>query len=133
MASVVRIQHVSIPMPVGGNAQARAFYGDQLGLEEKKVPSSLDANMLVWFRLGDDELHVFAEEGETKSPGQHLCIQVDDVQAWRKNLSDKGVNIEETEAIVNRPRFFIQDPFENRIEITQVLGDYNDPPGDGTA
>lgn len=133
MASVVRIQHVSIPMPVGGNAQARAFYGDQLGLEEKKVPDSLDANMLVWFRLGDDELHVFTEEGESKSPGQHLCIQVDDLQAWRKTLSDKGVNIEETERIVNRPRFFIKDPFENRIEITQVLGDYNDPPVDGTA
>lgn len=133
MASVVRIQHVSIPMPAGGNAQARAFYGDQLGLEEKKVPDSLDANMLVWFRLGDDELHVFTEEGESKSPGQHLCIQVDDLQAWRKTLSDKGVNIEETERIVNRPRFFIKDPFENRIEITQVLGDYNDPPVDGTA
>lgn len=133
MASVVRIQHVSIPMPAGGNAQARAFYGDQLGLEEKKVPDSLDANMLVWFRLGDDELHVFTEEGESKSPGQHLCIQVDDLQEWRKTLSDKGVNIEETERIVNRPRFFIKDPFENRIEITQVLGDYNDPPVDGTA
>lgn len=133
MASVVRIQHASIPMPVGGNAQARAFYGDQLGLEEKKVPDSLDANMLVWFRFGDDELHVFTEEGESKSPGQHLCIQVDDLQAWRKTLSDKGVNIEETERIVNRPRFFIKDPFENRIEITQVLGDYNDPPVDGTA
>lgn len=133
MASVVRIQHVSIPMPAGGNAQARAFYGDQLGLEEKNVPDSLDANMLVWFRLGDDELHVFTEEGESKSPGQHLCIQVDDLRAWRKTLSDKGVNIEETERIVNRPRFFIKDPFENRIEITQVLADYNDPPVDGTA
>lgn len=135
MASVVRLQHVSIPMPAGGNAQARAFYGDQLGLEEKNVPDSLDASQLVWFRLGDggDELHVFTEEGESKSPGQHLCIQVDDVQAWRKNLSDKGVNVDETERIVNRPRFFIQDPFGNRIEITQVLGDYNDPPVDGNA
>lgn len=133
MATVVRIQHVSIPMPEGGNEEARAFYGGKLGLQEKPVPSSLSVDELVWFRLGDDggELHVFTESGESKSPGQHLCMQVDDIQAWRDDLTSNGVDIEETQSIVNRPRFFIRDPFGNRIEITQVLGDYNDAPVDG--
>ncbi|HYH11514.1 MAG TPA: VOC family protein [Thermomicrobiales bacterium] len=133
MASVVRLQHVSIPMPEGGLEQARQFYGDTLGLERKPVPSVLNAEEIIWFRLGGegDELHVFTERGEPKSPGQHLCMQVDDITAWREMLTSKGVAIEETDHIVNRPRFFIRDPFNNRVEITQVLGDYNDPPVDG--
>lgn len=126
MSGVVGLQHASIPMPAGGNARARDFYGSKLGLKEKVVPDSLDGEKLVWFQLGDsgDELHVFTEDGESRSPGQHICIRVDDADAWRSSLSSKGIEILETEAIVNRPRFFIRDPFGNRLEITQVLGDY---------
>lgn len=133
MASVVRLQHVSIPMPEGGLERAREFYGDKLGLERKPVPSALNAEEIIWFRLGDgdDELHVFTERGQPKSPGAHLCIQVDDIQAWRDRITSQGIAIEETDAIINRPRFFIRDPFNNRVEITQILGDYNDPPVDG--
>ena len=130
MSGVVRLQHASIPMPPGGNDRARTFYGSLLGLEEKIVPDSLDAGKIIWFRLGPDgdELHLFTEGGDGPSPGQHVCIQVEDINAWREELTGKGVAIEETERIVNRPRFFIRDPFGNRLEITQVLGDYTDPP-----
>ncbi|MBA2759535.1 MAG: VOC family protein [Chloroflexia bacterium] len=130
MSKIVRLQHASIPMPSGGNDRAREFYGSRLGLKEKSVPASLDQAKIIWFELGSDgdELHLFTEDGEGPSPGQHVCIQVDDIGAWRELLSGKSIAIEETEAIVNRPRFFTQDPFGNRLEITQVLGDYNDPP-----
>lgn len=130
MGSVLGLQHASIPMPEGGLEQAREFYGEKLGLQRKSVPSALNDEDFIWFELGNDgdELHVFTERGEPKSPGQHLCIQVDDIQAWRDRVSSHGIEIEETERIVNRPRFFIRDPFNNRVEITQVLGDYNDPP-----
>ena len=127
MGTVVKIQHVSIPMPSGGMQRAREFYGDGLGLEEKPVPAVLNPEEIVWFRLGDgdQELHVFTEPGGVRSVGQHLCIQVDDADAWREGLTGKGVAIEETDAIVNRPRFFVRDPFGNRIEITQITGEYS--------
>ena len=51
-------------------------------------------------------------------------VQVDDVQAYRQRLSARGIAIEETDAILNRPRFFVHDPFNNLIEITQITGDY---------
>lgn len=129
MGSVVRLQHASVPMPPGGNDRAREFYGMTLGLQEKVVPDALDPAKIIWFRLGDDgdELHVFTEDEGKRSPGQHICIQVDDAGAWREHLTSKGIEIEETEHIVNRPRFFIRDPFGNRLEITQVLGDYLAP------
>ncbi len=131
MATVKRLQHVSVPMPPGGLARARAFYGDQLGLEEKVPPKALGTENFAWFRLGDDghELHVFTAEGMPLA-GQHFCIEVDDIDAWREDLATKGIDVEETVEIDNRPRFFIRDPFMNRIEVTQILGEYT-PAVDG--
>lgn len=132
MASVLRVQHVSIPIPAGGVEKGRAFYGDTLGLEQKPTPPALDASRIIWFALGDggDELHLFTEEADVRSQGQHYCMQVDDIEAWRRKLGEQGVEIEETETIVSRPRFMIRDPFGNRIELTQITGDnYTDDPG----
>jgi catechol 2,3-dioxygenase-like lactoylglutathione lyase family enzyme len=127
MPAVQRLQHTSVPMPQGGQAAARAFYGRALGMEEVTPPSSLDRPNLVWFRAGQDghEVHVFVDDpaGEN-SNAQHLCLQVDDIDAYRAQLKEHGVAIEETTAIVNRPRFFVRDPFNNLIELTQITGDY---------
>jgi hypothetical protein len=50
---------------------------------------------------------------------------VNDIEALRTHLSQTGVPIEDTIAITNRPRFFVRDPFENLIELTQITGDYD--------
>lgn len=135
MASVLRLQHVSIPIPAGGLEKGRAFYGGTLGLEQKPTPPALDATRIAWFALGEtgDELHILTEEADVRSQGQHFCMQVDDLEAWRARLGERGVEVSETEPIVSRPRFMIRDPFGNRIELTQITGDnYTDDPGDGT-
>jgi catechol 2,3-dioxygenase-like lactoylglutathione lyase family enzyme len=127
MPAVQRLQHTSVPMPQGGQAAARAFYGQALGMEEITPPSSLDRPNLVWFRAGRDghEVHVFVEDpaGEN-SNAQHLCLQVDDIEAYRAQLKVHGIAIEETTPIVNRPRFFVRDPFNNLVELTQITGEY---------
>lgn len=128
MTNVLRLQHVSVPMPPGGEEQTRAFYGGVLGLTEKIPPSSLADLGLVWFEASDDgmEVHVFTDKSGIKgSNDQHLCLQVDSLDAFRAQISEAGVAIEETTPIHNRPRFFIRDPFGNQIEITEVLGEYN--------
>lgn len=129
MTTVRRIQHVSVPMPPGGEAQARQFYGEALGLEEVKPPIDLASLRLVWFRIGGegdgDELHCFTETGpHPNTPAQHLCFEVDDLEATRQRLTEHGVAIEPTIDIHNRPRFFVHDPFGNSIELVQILGQY---------
>ncbi len=127
MAAVQRLQHVSVPMPPDGQAEARRFYGAALGLEEVSPPADLRHLSLVWFRVGDDghEVHCFAEERlGPNSPTQHLCLQVDALPAFRQRMIEHDVAIEETTAIHNRPRFFVRDPFGNLVELTQILGDY---------
>jgi catechol 2,3-dioxygenase-like lactoylglutathione lyase family enzyme len=126
MATRPRIQHVSIPRPPGSESadQARAFYGDLLGLEEKTIPGSIQHSDLVWFRVGDGELHVFADKSPNARTGQHFCMDVDDVDGLRQRLVDAGYTPTDTTPIRNRPRFFCRDPFGNQIEFTTVIGDY---------
>jgi catechol 2,3-dioxygenase-like lactoylglutathione lyase family enzyme len=127
MAGVLRLQHTSIPMPADGREAARRFFGEALGMAEVTPPSSLDRSRLVWFKAGSDghEVHLFVdEEVKRRSSAQHLCLQVDDVAAYRTRMTQFQVPIQETEAIHNRPRFFVNDPFGNLIEITQITGDY---------
>lgn len=127
MAQVTRLQHTSIPMPPDGHDRARAFYGVALGMTEKAPPPTLDTSKLVWFRAsGDgDEIHLFVDpDVSVMSSRQHLCLVVDDLTGYRARLEANGVRIEETDPITNRPRFFVNDPFGNLVEIAQVTGLY---------
>jgi catechol 2,3-dioxygenase-like lactoylglutathione lyase family enzyme len=125
--SVIRLQHASVPMPTGGNDKGRHFYGETLGLTEITPPAVLGPERFVWFTIGDsgDEVHLYTDDRGPNSPGQHLCIQVEDPVAVREKLEDNGYRTEDTEPIPNRPRFFTHDPFGNRVEISAILGLYS--------
>lgn len=120
----VRLQHVSIPMPPGGNEAARAFFAGILGLQEVPVPPTLSAERLVWFKMGDTELHVFTDESPNPRSARHFCLAVDDVEALRARLEAAGVAVEHTTPIPGRPRYVCRDPFNNLIEITTIESDY---------
>jgi len=119
-----RVQHVSVPRPRGSHDEARRFYGGLLGLEEIAVPATLAHLDLIWYRLGDDELHLFASDDRGIHAAQHFCIQVDDVDAARRHLAGAGVEIGDEPPIPRRPRFTCRDPFGNLIEITTIQGSY---------
>jgi catechol 2,3-dioxygenase-like lactoylglutathione lyase family enzyme len=116
----LELQHVSIPIPLGGAGRGRAFYGGLLGLEERDVPPKLDASELTWFRVGGDlELHLF-ESDEPQPESQHFCLRVDEgLSDLRAKLEAAGVDTEDTTEIVGRPRFMCRDPFGNRLELTE--------------
>jgi catechol 2,3-dioxygenase-like lactoylglutathione lyase family enzyme len=114
------LQHVSSPIPEGGQGEARRFYGELLGLQEKPVPATLDGSKLVWFAAGASlELHFFPGEQAPRSE-RHFCLDVDNLQAVRKALEDAGLEPYDTTPIPGRPRFFCRDPFQNLVEITSI-------------
>ena len=117
----LRIQHISIPRPPGSDAEARRFYGEILGLDEMTPPPSLAYLNVIWYRLGETELHLLVEEpfGQDRS-GRHFCIATDDVERLRERLEATGIAVVGTTAIPGRPRYFIRDPFGNLIEITTI-------------
>jgi catechol 2,3-dioxygenase-like lactoylglutathione lyase family enzyme len=121
----MRLHHVSIPAPPDQIENGRTFYGEVLGLNEIPQPDSLGAGAVIWFEAGDGELHLFKEENPNSQPsGRHFCFAVDDVESIRARLEQAGIQTEDTTPIPNRPRFFCQDPFGNRLEITSILGSY---------
>lgn len=126
MVHVKRLQHTSVPMPPGGSDLARSFYGQALGMREIPKPSTL-SNTLVWFAANEqgDEVHVFQEENMgPNSAEQHLCLEVDDLEAFRTRLVEHGFKPQTPESIINRPRLFVRDPFENLVELVEIRGQY---------
>jgi catechol 2,3-dioxygenase-like lactoylglutathione lyase family enzyme len=119
-----RLQHASVPRPRGSDDKARWFYGEVLGLEEVPVPESIAHLDLIWYRLGDSEVHLFASDTLPDQHQGHFCLQAEDVTAVRERLTEGGVAIIEDTAIHNRPRFFCRDPFGNLIEFTTIVGPY---------
>src|SRR3546814_6385148 len=53
MDLALAIDHVQVAMPVGGEAEARAFFGGLLGLAELPKPADMAARGGCWFALGD--------------------------------------------------------------------------------
>lgn len=127
MGAVLKIQHASLPMPAGGNDEARRFYVHVLGLTEITPPEVLGTERFVWLAAGDGghEIHMFTEDPHEKSPGLHICLEVDDQAKVRARLEEHGFPTRDTDAITNRPRFFTSDPFGNRVEICSILGPYS--------
>ena len=105
----------------------RAFYGGLLGLGEIPPPRSIAHLQLVWFSAGPGnlEMHFFPGVPDPQH-GRHLCLEVDHLDAARRQLAAAGFAPYDDLAIPHRPRFFCRDPFGNLLEFTTILGDYRE-------
>ena len=123
-----RIQHCSLV--VQNLDRAAAFYRDVLGLTEIEIPSTFKpAGLNVrWFRLGSQQIHILLGIENQPSSQQHMALQVDNAQAARLWMKEKGIDIEETILIPNADRFFVRDPDSNLIEIIEWKEEYPNIP-----
>lgn len=116
-----RLQHVAVPRPPGSEAETRRFYGGVLGLTEITPARSMDELDLIWFSLGDAEIHLYAEPptGQDRT-GRHFCLVVDDLEDVRGRLEAAGIPVVGTVPIPGRPRYYARDPFGNLIEFSTI-------------
>ena len=123
-----RIQHCSLV--VQSLERAAAFYRDILGLTEIAIPSTFKpAGLNVrWFRLGSQQIHILLGTESQPLSQHHMALQVDDAQAARLWMKEKGIDIEETILIPNADRFFVRDPDSNLIEIIEWKEEYPNIP-----
>ena len=122
-----RLQHASMVIPPGTQEAVRSFYGGILGLEEKHPPQSLAHRHLVWFAAGEGEMELHFMPDSNPPAGtdrRHICLVVDDLEEYRRRLTESGVTITTAEPIPYRPRFFCRDPLGNLLEFTTIQGDY---------
>lgn len=120
---VIGLDHVQVAAPKaeGVEEQARAFYGGLLGLGELEKPDILKPRGGVWFSLGRGELHVGLEDQFTPALKAHPALLVRDLPALRRKLEQAGLTIAEAEPIPGVSRFYVSDPFGNRIELMERI------------
>ena len=114
---IVGFNHAQITVPSGQADKVRQFFGHVLGLTEIPVAPALQGRGLIWFKVGDRELHVGEEDGINRMATRaHLAYEVDDLAALRERLSAGGFKLIEQPKIEGYDRFHIRDPFGNRVE-----------------
>lgn len=120
---IIVLDHVQVAAPrtLGAEEQARAFYGRLLGLSELEKPDILKPKGGVWFSLGTGELHIGIEDAFTPAHKAHPAFRVSDLASLRARLEAAGVPTSEAEPIPGIERFYVNDPFGNRIELLERL------------
>jgi len=111
------LSHVDLTMPKDGEAIARWFYSGHLGLREMPKPKCLQVYGGLWFDAGGLALHLSVEENYIAADTQrHVGLGCGNVDGLKARLEAAGVQIEDGPPVPWK-RFFIRDPFGNRIEI----------------
>jgi catechol 2,3-dioxygenase-like lactoylglutathione lyase family enzyme len=99
--------------------KARSFYSGVLGLTEIEKPAALKPKGGVWFSLGRGELHVGIEEPFAPARKAHPAFSVTGLAELRSIVEAAGYQTSEAEAIPGVARFYVHDPFGNRIELME--------------
>ena len=124
----MRLHHVQVACPPGGEDAARAFYADGLGLVEVEKPEGLRGRGGVWFRAYDvrgtvvAELHVGVEETFQPARKAHPAFVVEDLDATAARLGELGFEVDEKEreTFPTYLRFHTFDSHGNRVEVLQA-------------
>jgi muramoyltetrapeptide carboxypeptidase len=118
----MRLSHINITMPKGGEETARTFYTGLLGLREIEKPASIRNRGGVWFQAGGLDVHLSIEDQRAGPDAyRHFGLECADVDRLRTKLRAAGIPTEDGRPVPWR-RFFVRDPFGNRIEIHEVGG-----------
>jgi len=110
---------VQLAAPPGAEEQARKFFGEILGMEELPKPESLRRRGGVWFQCGAHQLHIGIEDEFVPNRKAHPAFAVQNLAALRERLCRAGHQVIEDEALPGAERFYVNDPFGNRLEFLE--------------
>lgn len=128
----MRLHHVQVACPHGGEDTARRFYADGLGLTEVEKPEDLEPKGGVWFRAHDDsgfvttEIHIGVETPFAPALKAHPALQVATVaelEAVTDRLSVLGFDVDWSQRhnFPGHERCHTADGHGNRVELLAPL------------
>lgn len=118
--AIIGLDHVQIAIPAGGEDAARAFYGGLLGMTEVPKPTTLSPSG-CWFASGAVNLHIGVDPDFAPARKAHPAFLVDDLARLRARLEAAGYETRDDRPLESHARFFVSDPFGNRVELMQRL------------
>lgn len=127
----MRLHHVQVACPPGGEAEARRFYAEGLGLTEVDKPAALRARGGAWFRAYADpahptrvtaEIHVGVEDPFTPARKAHPALVLDSrtqLERVADRLERLGYVVDRTEgdSFPGYVRLHAVDGHGNRVEL----------------
>ncbi|WP_375429173.1 VOC family protein [uncultured Sphingomonas sp.] len=106
-------------MPPGGENDARAFYGDALGIAEIAKPPHLAQRGGCWFEDGTVRIHLGVDPDFRPARKAHPALMVSDLAALVARLEASGHRPMPDQPLERFDRLYVDDPFGNRIELMQ--------------
>jgi catechol 2,3-dioxygenase-like lactoylglutathione lyase family enzyme len=118
----MRLHHVQVACPVGGEDEARRFYGDGLGMTEVDKPDDLKARGGARFRSSGAEIHVGVEDPFAPARKAHPALVLDDVDELEETadrLEGLGFEVDwsQRHTFPGYQRFHTYDAHGNRVEV----------------
>lgn len=118
----MRLHHVQLAIPAGGEDEARRFWIDGLGMAEVAKPEALRARGGLWVRGGAAEVHLAVEEPFRPARKAHPALLLDDVlalDAAAERLAGLGFDVDasERETFPGHVRVHAFDGHGNRVEL----------------
>ncbi|ALM27428.1 MULTISPECIES: VOC family protein [Bacillus] len=121
MSNFLGIDHVQLAAPKGSEEKARLFFGEILGMEEIPKPVHLAKRGGVWFQCGNQQLHIGIEDQFQAAKKAHPAFQVKKLSNVKETLMKHHILIKEDQPLDGAIRFYVDDPFGNRIEFLERL------------
>jgi catechol 2,3-dioxygenase-like lactoylglutathione lyase family enzyme len=123
----MRLHHVQLSCPPGGEPAARAFWVEGLGLVEVPKPAMLAARGGAWFRGSDVEVHVGVEDPFAPARKAHPALLLESVAeleatAGRLVASGHEVDWRERDSFPGHLRCHVRDGHGNRVELLAATG-----------
>ncbi|MCL6445349.1 MAG: VOC family protein [Alicyclobacillus sp.] len=115
------LDHVQLAAPPGCEEQARHFFRAILGMEEIEKPEPLKPNGGVWFQCGNHQLHIGVDRNFVPAKKAHPAIHVRNLDALRERLERHGIIVRDDELLPGAKRFYVDDPFGNRLEFLEWM------------
>jgi catechol 2,3-dioxygenase-like lactoylglutathione lyase family enzyme len=122
----MRLHHVQVACPPGGEDGARRFYGAGLGMIEVEKPEDLRARGGAWFRSDDGaEIHVGVEDPFVPARKAHPALLLADpaeLEAVAGRLGALGFEVDWSQrgTFPGHLRFHTYDAHGNRVELLSL-------------
>lgn len=117
----MRLDHVQLSIPIGAEAECRAFYCGVLGWTELPKPEALKARGGLWLDAGGSQVHLGVEVDFRPAKKAHPAFAVDDLDALAERLRQAGSPVAYDSAIPGLRRFYTPDAVGNRLEFLETL------------
>ncbi|ALC90827.1 glyoxalase [Bacillus sp. FJAT-18017] len=116
-----KIDHIQLTAPKGSEKEARKFYSEILGFSEVDKPPVLKKKGGAWFQTGSIQLHIGVEEPFVPAKKAHPAFEVGKLEELKEHLKRQGIEVIEDDNLPGAKRFFVSDPFGNRLEFLEWM------------